>query len=121
MWRGCAKAPISDPARALVDIIVAPEVGGAIEHAADCLTNYFSGETPDSELLVRRAGQFCNGALFKRLGFLADARLHDKKLADECRARLTHGCAKLDPALRAKKLPRPWQLWKPETWKAAAS
>jgi hypothetical protein len=63
----------------------------------------FAGTVPaDRELLIHHAEQFDNGAVFKRLGFLADTRLHDKKLADECRARLTHSYAKLDPALRAK-------------------
>ena len=64
---------------------------------ADCLSNYFGGKTADRELLIRHAEQFDNGAVFKRLGFLADTRLRDKKLADECRARLTQGYAKLDP------------------------
>src|SRR5216683_8111887 len=102
MWRGSAKVSISDPARTLVDMIAAPEVGGGIDHVADCLSNYFGGKTADRELLIRHAKQFDNGAVFKRLGFLADTRLHDKKLADECRTRLTHGYAKLDPALRTK-------------------
>ena len=121
LWRGSAKVSISDPARTLVDMIAAPEVGGGIDHVADCLSNYFGGKAADRELLIRYAEQFDNGAVFKRLGFLADTRLHDKQLADECRARLTHGYAKLDPALRTKKLVTAWRLWVPEAWKAAAS
>lgn len=120
-WRGSAKVSISDPARTLVDMIAAPEVGGGIDHVADCLSNYFGGKRADRELLIRHAEQFDNGAVFKRLGFLADTRLHDKKLADECRARLTQGYAKLDPALHTKKLVTAWRLWVPEAWKAAAS
>src|SRR5713101_6359928 len=41
LWRGSAKVSISDPARTLVDMIAAPEVGGGIDHVADCLSNYF--------------------------------------------------------------------------------
>lgn len=70
---------------------------------------YFGGKTADRELLIRHAEQFDNGAVFNRLGFLTDTRLHDKKRADECRARLTHGYAKLDPALRTKKLVTAWR------------
>jgi predicted transcriptional regulator of viral defense system len=121
LWRGSAKVSISAPARTLVDMIAAPEVGGGIDHVADCLSNYFGGKTADRELLIRHAEQFDNGAVFKRLGFLADTRLHDKKLADECRARLTYGYAKLDPALRTKKLVTAWRLWVPEAWKTTAS
>ena len=121
LWRGSAKVSISDPARTLVDMIAAPEVGGGIDHVADCLSTYLGSRTADRELLIRHAVQFENGAVFKRLGFLADTRLNDKKLADECRARLTHGYAKLDPALRSEKLVTAWRLWVPDALKAAAS
>src|SRR5207302_8181709 len=121
LWRGSAKVAISDPARTLVDMIAAPEVGGGIGHVADCLSTYLGSRTADRELLIRHAVQFENGAVFKRLGFLADTRLNDKKLADECRARLTHGYAKLDPALRSEKLVTAWRLWVPDALKAAAS
>ena len=121
VWRGSAKVSISDPVRTLVDMMAAPEVGGGIDHVADCLSNYFASKKSDRELLIRCADQFDNGAVFKRLGFLADARLHDKKLADECRARLTYGYAKLDPSLRTSKLITPWRLWVPEAWKVSAS
>lgn len=121
LWRGSAKVSISDPARTLVDMIASPEVGGGIDHVADCLSNYFAGKNADRGLLIRRADQFGNGAVFKRLGFLADARLHDKELADECRARLTHGYAKLDPSLRTTKLITAWRLWVPEAWKVSSS
>jgi hypothetical protein len=65
--------------------------------------------------LIHHAEQFDNGAVFKRLGFLADTRLHDKKLAVDARL------CQLDPALRAKKLVTAWRPWVPEAWKAAAS
>ena len=72
------------------------------------------------ELLIGHAEQFDNGAVFKRLGFLADMQPHDEKLPDECRARLTHGYAKLDPALRTKKLDTAWPLKAPKAWKGTA-
>jgi len=118
LWRGATKITISDPARTLVDMIATPEVGGGIDHVADCLSTYLRGKTADRDLLIRRAEQFGNGAVFKRLGFLADTQFHDKKLADECRARLTHGNARLDTSRRTTKLITAWRLWVPETWKA---
>jgi predicted transcriptional regulator of viral defense system len=121
LWRGTAKISISDPARTLVDMIVAPEVGGGIDHVADCLGTYLGSNTAERDLLIRYADQFNNGVIFKRLGFLADVRLHDTKLAEECRSRLTHGYARLDPALRTNKLVTAWRLWVPATWKLATS
>jgi predicted transcriptional regulator of viral defense system len=121
LWRGRAKVSISDPARTLIDMIDTPAVGGGIDHVADCLSTYFRGKTADRDLLIRYAEQFENGAIFKRLGFLADSRLRDKKLAAECRSRLTQGYTRLDPALSSRKLITAWRLWVPASWKETAS
>ena len=44
-----AKVSISDPARTLVDMIAAPEVGGGIDHVADCLSAYLDNKPADRE------------------------------------------------------------------------
>ena len=121
LWRGSTKVSISDPARTLVDMIAMPEVGGGIDHVADCLSTYLRGKSADRDLLIRYAEQFDNGVIFKRLGFLAEIRLRDTALANECRSRLTHGYAKLDPALSSRKLITAWRLWVPERWKDTAA
>ena len=71
--------------------------------------------------MIRYAEQFDNGAIFKRLGFLADTRLDDKKLAADCRSRLTQGYARLDPALSSPRLITAWRLWVPASWKETAA
>src|SRR5467141_468554 len=121
LWRGSVKVPISDPARTLVDMTAAPEVGGGIDHVADCLSAYLETRTADRDLLIRYAGEFKNGVIFKRLGYLAETRLHDDQLAAECRSRLTQGYARFDPSLPAKKLVTAWRLWLPSAKKQAAS
>jgi len=121
LWRGSVKVAISDSARTLVDMIAAPDVGGGIDQVADCVSTYLGSKTADRDLLIRYAAQFGNGAIFKRLGFLADTRLRDKKLAAECRSRLTQGYARLDPALSSRKLVTAWRLWVPAAWKETAS
>ena len=63
--------------------------------------------------MIRYAVEFDNGVVFKRLGYLAETRLNDDKLAAECRSRLTKGYARLDPALPSKKLVTAWHLWLP--------
>jgi predicted transcriptional regulator of viral defense system len=120
LWRGSAKVSISDPARTLVDMIAMPETGGGIDHTADCLAAYLGSQKGDRDLLIRHAEQFGNGAVFKRLGFLAETRLHDDRLAAACRARLTQGYARLDPSLPTPKLVTTWRLWVPERWKESA-
>jgi predicted transcriptional regulator of viral defense system len=121
LWRGSVKLHISDPARTLVDMIAAPEVGGGIDHVADTLSTYLKIKSADRDLLIQYAGEFKNGVIFKRLGYLAETRLHDDKLAAECRSRLTQGYARLDPALPPKRLVTAWRLWLPSVRKQTVS
>jgi len=120
LWRGSVKISISDPARTLVDMIAAPELGGGIDHVGDSLSTYLATKAADRDLLIRYAEQFNNGVVFKRLGYLAETHLHDYELAAECRSRLTQGYDKLDPALPPKKLATAWRLWLPSARKTTA-
>lgn len=121
LWRGSVKVSISDPERTLVDMIAMPDVGGGIDHVADNLRAYFKNANVNRDLLIRYAEQLNNGAVFKRLGYLAETRLRDDKLAARCRSRLTQGYAQFDPTLPPKKLVTAWRLWLPSTQKQVAS
>lgn len=116
IWRGTARVNISDPARTLIDMIAMPGTGGGIDHISDCAAAYLAGASADVNLLIRYGEQFGNGAVFKRLGFLAETRLQNAELAAACRARLTKGYARLDPALSCSRLVTAWRLWVPERW-----
>ena len=117
VWRGSTRVSISDPARTLIDMLAMPEIGGGIDHVTECLAAFWKGGARDGGLLIRYAEQYGNGAIFKRLGFLAETRLHDPDLAAACRVRLTQGYAQLDPALTCKQLVTAWRLWVPARWK----
>ncbi|MBX3073800.1 hypothetical protein KF913_07735 [Candidatus Obscuribacterales bacterium] len=119
LWRGSARVSISDPARTVVDMLAMPESGGGVEHVAECLKSYVEREKGDKELLVQYAERFSNGAIFKRLGFLAETILHDDELADACRARLTQGYAHLESGRSCERLVTAWRLWIPESWSKA--
>ncbi|MFT4102513.1 MAG: type IV toxin-antitoxin system AbiEi family antitoxin [Burkholderiaceae bacterium] len=121
LWCGSQRVSISDPARTLVDMLAMPAIGGGIDHIADCLEAFAKSSSFDGTLLVRYVEQFGNGAIFKRLGFLAETRLHDAELAAACHAHLTQGYAKLDPSLPSGHLSTAWRLWVPERWKKATS
>lgn len=121
LWRGSKRVNISDPARTLIDMLAMPETGGGIDHVADCLAAHRKSPDYDPDVLVRYAEQYGNGAVFKRLGFLAEARLYDAALAAACRERLTQGYARLDPAVPAANLQTAWRVWVPDRWKQAAS
>jgi len=117
IWRGSVRVNISDPARTMIDMLAMPEIGGGIDHVADCLSAYAKSTIYDPHLLIRYAEQFGNGAIFKRLGFLAEVLLQDAALAGACRSRLTRGYAQLDPSLPTPRLHTAWRLWVPERWK----
>lgn len=117
LWRGATRVQVSDPARTIVDLIAMPAMGGGIDHVADCLATYARQSGYDGNLLIRYAEQFANGAVFKRLGFLAEVRLKNEALVAACRARLTYGYARLDPSLPAGVLVTAWRLWVPQRWK----
>jgi len=117
VWRGSTRVNLSDPARTLIDMLALPQVGGGIDHVADCLSAYRKLRNIKQDLLITYAERFGNGAIFKRLGFLAEAQLHDEALAAACRERLTKGYAQLDPALNCSQLVTAWHLWVPARWK----
>jgi len=117
VWRGSTRVNLSDPARTLIDMLALPQVGGGIDHVADCLSAYRKLRNIKQDLLITYAEKFGNGAIFKRLGFLAEAQLHDEALAAACRERLTKGYAQLDPALNCSQLVTAWNLWVPARWK----
>ena len=122
LWRGSAKVQISDAPRTIIDMISMPDTGGGIDHIAECLRTYFAGKEKefDRDLLIRYADQLGNGAVFKRLGYLAETLLRDEKLVVACRARLTKGYAQLDPAISGSNLVTAWRLWIPARWKGSA-
>lgn len=120
VWRGATRVQVSDPARTMIDLLDKPEVGGGIEHVADCLAALMKQSARNADLLIRHAETLGNGAVFKRLGYLAEARLGNADLAAACRARLTKGHARLDPALQCDRLATAWRLWVPARWKGRA-
>jgi predicted transcriptional regulator of viral defense system len=116
VWRHKTKVPISDLHRTIVDMLDDPALGGGIRQVSDCLNAYFKRADRDDQKLVEYGDRLGNGAAFKRLGFLAEGRDDTGTLVELCRARLTAGNAKLDPALDCKRLISRWRLLIPPSW-----
>jgi len=49
-----------------------PALGGGIQHVSDCLAAYLKRADRDDARLIGYADRLGNGAVFKRLGFLAE-------------------------------------------------
>lgn len=117
VWRGAVKVDVSDVHRTIVDMLDDPSCGGGIRHVADCLRAYFAREDASPETLVQYANRLGNGAVFKRLGFLAERLGSEASIVNECRRQMTKGNVKLDPALASPRLVGRWRLWVPDSWK----
>lgn len=117
VWRHQTRVPVSDVHRTIIDMLDDPAVGGGIQHVADCLAAYLRRDDRDDEKLIEYAARLGNGAVFKRLGFLAE-RLPDggTELALLCEHHLTGGHAKLDPAQDGSHVVTRWRLRVPQRW-----
>jgi predicted transcriptional regulator of viral defense system len=122
VWRGKTRVPVTSPAKTIIDMLDDPAIGGGIRHVDDCLIGYFEREDAKAQELIADAEKLGNGAVFKRLGFLAERVGGQAELVEACRRRLTQGNIKLDPAMACPRLVKRWRLWIPDSWagKAAA-
>ena len=118
LWRGRVKLQISDPARTIIDMLDDPRTGGGIRHVADCLKAYLARDDADPKLLITYAEKIGNGAVFKRLGFLAERDGGPASLVSACAQRLTQGVVNLEPGQRSTTFLSQWRLRLPERWKA---
>jgi predicted transcriptional regulator of viral defense system len=116
IWRHRTKVAVSDVHRTMIDMLDDPALGGGIQHVSDCLTSYLKRSDRSDQKLIEYADRLGNGAVFKRLGFLAERQKDSTHLTELCQARLSTGLAKLDPALAAQRINSRWQLRLPETW-----
>lgn len=116
VWRGRTKIAVSDVHRTVIDILNDPTLGGGIQHVADCFNTYMRRRDCDTDTLIDYADRIGNGAVFKRLGFLAEQHSHGRSLVSVCRERLTTGYAKLEPGLECNRLITRWRLWVPKNW-----
>jgi predicted transcriptional regulator of viral defense system len=120
VWRHQSKVLVSDVHRTIIDMLDDPPLGGGIQHVSECVGTYLGRADHDNTKIVHYAKRLGNGAVLKRLGFLADRHPHGADLAKLCADGLTKGNAKLDPALDCPRLIAKWRLLIPTTWKLGA-
>ena len=114
--RGRTRVAVSDRHRTVIDMLDDPALGGGIGHVADCVAAYLAHGERDDEILLAYTDRLGNGAVFKRLGFLAERLSTEDPLVPVCQNRLTKGHARLDPALVCPRLVTRWRLRIPDSW-----
>jgi predicted transcriptional regulator of viral defense system len=116
VWRHQTRVPVSDVHRTIIDMLDDPAVGGGIQHVADCLAAYLRRDDRDNEKVIEYAVRLGNGAIFKRLGFLAERFPDGAALARLCEDHLSGGHAKLDAAQDGSHVVTKWRLRVPQRW-----
>jgi predicted transcriptional regulator of viral defense system len=116
VWRGQTRVQVSDVHRTIIDMLDDPAAGGVIQHVADCFDQYMQRKDSEPRVLIEYADRLGNGAVFKRLGFLAERHPQAEAIIDAAKLRLSKGYAKLDPALDCARLITRWRVRVPETW-----
>ena len=115
VWRSRTRVVVSDVHRTIIDMLDDPAIGGGIQHVTDCLAVYLRRDDQDNEKLVKYAMCLGNGAVFKRLGYLAEQFLGDSELVRLCKRHLSGGHAELDPAQTGPLVVSEWRLRVPES------
>lgn len=116
VWRHQTRVPVSDVHRTIIDMLDDPTVGGGIQHVADCLAVYLQRRDRENEKLIDYAVRLGNGAVFKRLGFLAERLPDGTEIARLCEQHLSGGHARLDPAQDGPYVVTRWRLRVPQRW-----
>lgn len=121
LWRKDKKILVSDPHKTILDMLYNPQLGGGVQHVVDCIGEYFRSEHVNVAKLIEYAEKMDNGAVFKRLGYIAECVLgNEHELTIFCRDHLTNGNAYLDPKLKKGSLITRWRLFVPESFKELA-
>jgi predicted transcriptional regulator of viral defense system len=112
-WRGRVRVSISDRERTIIDGLRYPEICGGVRHLADMMREYGGHREKDFAKLAASAREARSGAVWKRLGYLAEILWPaETALLDEARRNLSSGYIRLEPAIaRRGKLVRRWRLW----------
>ena len=112
------KVPISDVHRTIIDMLNNPAVGGGVDQVADCFREYLDHPERNDDALIEYGERLGNGAVFKRLGCIAEqGGDRTAALVEACRRRLTKGYSKLDYNCKCPQLRSRWRLWVPRNWK----
>ncbi|MBU3913926.1 type IV toxin-antitoxin system AbiEi family antitoxin domain-containing protein [bacterium] len=118
IWYGSKKVKVSDPSKTIVDILDDPKLVGGMSVVYDVFQEYAETKHRDFNMLLEYAERINNKTIFKRLGFMIDARLDDVPV--ELRGlseRISSGYSNFDPTIDGELIVEKWKLRVPTSWK----
>lgn len=97
-WSSNKPVLIADIHRTIIDVLDDPEIGGGGRHTLDIVKAYFQNKEANPEILLQYAEQLDHGAVFKRLGFVAQEFLHlSDSWLQKLHLKIKTGIIKFDP------------------------
>jgi len=98
IWHGSSQVLVADPSRLVIDVLTTPDLGGGSRHSIDIVRAYWKSEHADPTGLLEYAERLDKGAVFKRLGFTAEAFADvSREWTIRCQAGMSAGISRLDP------------------------
>ncbi len=98
IWSNNTPILIADLHRTIIDVLDNPEIGGGGRHAIDLVKAYMQHQDANPDALLQYAEKLNSGAIFKRLGFLAENMMHmPNSFLDTIHQKIKSGIIKFDP------------------------
>ncbi len=98
LWSSNTQVQIADIHRTIIDILDDPDIGGGGRHTMDIIKEYFKHKEANPEILCQYAEKLGHGAVFKRLGFVAEnLKQFPLPLLEKLHLKIKAGIIKLDP------------------------
>jgi predicted transcriptional regulator of viral defense system len=98
IWSSNTQIQIADLHRTIIDVLDDPVIGGGGRHTVDILKEYFQHKEANPEILCQYAEKLGHGAVFKRLGFIAETlKQFPLLLLERLHSNIKTGIINLDP------------------------
>lgn len=98
IWSSNTQIQIADLHRTIIDVLDDPGIGGGGRHAVDIFKEYFKHKEANPEMLCQYAEKLAHGAVFKRLGFVAERlKQFSLPLLERLHSNIKTGIINLDP------------------------
>ena len=98
IWSSNTPIFIADLHRTIIDILDDPEIGGGGRHTLDIVKAYMKHKDVSPETLLQYAEKLEHGAVFKRLGFIAEKIMHlPSTFLDKIHSKINTGVINFDP------------------------
>ncbi len=98
IWSSNTQISIADIHRTIIDVLDDPEIGGGGRQTMDIVKEYFLHKDANPEILCQYAEKLGHGAVYKRLGFIAEKlKYFPQPLLDKLYSHIKTGIINLDP------------------------